>query len=81
MCHVSLHDFQNIFSTSLENEIKFLGYEVCCMILVLFLGNQIWSLYDYQEFIQIIYYLEWLIRILHDLVRNQRKLYNWWPVV
>ena len=59
--------------------IQFLVFEFFCMILVWFLGNHIWSLYDYQEFIQIIYDLVWLLRIIYDLVRNQRKLDDRWP--
>ena len=59
--------------------IHFLVFEFFCMIPVWFLGNHIWSLYDYQEFIQIIYDLVWLLRIIYDLVRNQRKLYDHWP--
>ena len=59
--------------------IQFFVFEFFCMILVRFLGNHIWSLYDYQEIIQIICDLVWLLRIIYDLVRNQRKLYDRWP--
>ena len=64
--YMTLYDIQEIFSTSMENQ----NYTVFslwffCMIPVWFLGNHIWSLYDYQEFIQIIY----------DLVKN-----HIWPI-
>ena len=59
--------------------IHFLVFEFFCMILVWFLGNHIWSLYDYRELIQITYDLAWLLRIIYDLVRNQTKLYDRWP--
>ena len=79
--YMTLYDIQEIFSTSTENQnyTVFFVFELFCMIPVWFLGNHIWSLYDYQEFIEIIYDLVWLLRIMYDLVRNQRKLYDRWP--
>ena len=59
MCYVSyitLYEIQEIFQLQWKIKIiLFLVFEFFCMILVWFLGNHIWSLYDYQEFIQIIY--------------------------
>ena len=81
--YMTLYEIQEYFSTSMENQnyTVLLILWIFCMILVWFLGNHIWSLYDYQELIQIIYDLVWLLRIICDLVRNQRKLYDRWPGV
>ena len=66
MCHIwPCKISKKLCSTLLENEnytVKFF-----CMIPAWFLGNHIWSLYDYQEFIQIIYDLIWILRIIYDL--------------
>ena len=53
--YVTQYDFQEVYSTSIENVKQFLGLKFFCMILVWFLGIHIWPLYDHQEFIQIIY--------------------------
>ena len=69
-----------ISSTSIENQ-NFTIFSLWnfCMIPVWFLGNHIWSLYDYQDFIQILYDLVWLLKIINDLVRNRKMLYDRWP--
>ena len=79
--YMTLYEIQEIFQLQWKIKIiqQFLVFEFFCMILVWFLGSHIWSLYDYQEFIQIIYDLVWLLRIIYDLVRNQRKFYDRWP--
>ena len=83
--HITLYDFLeffllNFFPISIGNQsYTVLVFETFCLILVLFLGYHIWSLYDCQESMQIIYDLVWLLRIIYDLVRNQKKLYDCWP--
>ena len=57
--------------------VRFLVFENFYVTPVWFLGNHIWSLNDYQEFIQIIYELVWLLRIVYDVIRNQRKMNDW----
>ena len=49
MWYITLYDFQEILSTSKENEkiTVFIGFEFFCMTPVWFLECDIWSLCDY----------------------------------
>ena len=49
-----------------KNYTAFLGIEFFFMIPAWVQGNHVSSLYDYQDFIQIIYDLVWSLRILYD---------------
>ena len=54
--------------------------DVLCVIYdLVFLGNPIWSLYDYWEIIQIIYDLVWILGIIYDLVWLLRIVYDEQP--
>ena len=59
------------------NLYSFLGFDIFCKITAISTKPQ-WSLYD-QEFIQIIYDLGWLLKVINDLIQNQIQLNDRWP--
>ena len=79
MSYMTLHDFQENFSIFDRKWKLNIGFEIFFVIPVWFPGNHIWSLYDYQEFIQIISVLKWLLRVIYDLVWLLRILFDEQP--